>query len=226
LELFPSANWSLDRRQKSFDPSKGWSMNLDFRTNSLYHGIDSGFSQFSEDIKYYQPLFWENHKLAFRIRSLIRTHNGGELNRVLTGGDASVRGYLPSQIGLMSSWYGNNAIVFSGEYRFPIYYLPTLLLPNFARSSFSWVTGNDQYFSFRLDGALFADCGRVTESLSNFLTSNGTHRQTGLGVGFGLRLLEIQKCFRWNFEIVWPDYLASKKLDFSGARVCIYGGGF
>ena len=213
FELFTAASWSIDRRQKPFDPSNGWSLWVEVRSNEIYHGEDSCFTQFSSDFSYYQPLVWDDQKLAFRMRAVVRTSNGGYLNRIMTGGESSVRGYFPNQIGLEE--IGNDAFLLSGEYRFRLCYLPAIPLTHYLQSMASGITCGDRCMSFRLDGALFTDYGRVTANIPDYLSFNGPTCQSGLGIGCGLRFMETQKNIRLSFDLAWPENPYMKGIHFS-----------
>jgi outer membrane protein assembly factor BamA len=195
-ETFSLLRWRTDYRDQVFDPASGWLVALDLRTNALYNGIAPRFFQFNEDIRWYTRGLVESHRLACRLTSTLRSSDAGVTHRIQLGGEGSVRGFPRSMFGL--SFIANNSLTMSMEYRFPIYTFPDMDL--FMLNRFSSVFSAIEY---RIDGALIIDHGRVADIPENLFVLAPTHRESGSGIGAGLRVVtptfERSVCF----DLVW-----------------------
>ena len=198
-EAFSMLRWNTDYRDRYFDPTRGWMLTWDFRTNALYNGIAPAFGQFYTDFRWYNQGFLPSHRLACRFTSVARTNDAGITHRLQLGGEGSVRGYARSQFGRY--FVANNTMTVSMEYRFPIYQFPDmdLVLLNMISPVFSSI-------SYRLDGALIIDHGRLSTRFLDLFSPNPSHIESGTGIGVGLRAVtptfERSVCF----DLVWGTW--------------------
>lgn len=206
-ESFNSVTWSTDKRNKPFNPSSGWTLGLDVRTNYLYSKMYEPYVQLSGDIRFYLPGFFSDDKFAFRIQSTGRTSSGGEPHKITAGGEGSLRGYEGQEIGSRLK-YGSNVLLIQSEYRFPLYTtppIPTMLL--------SMMYKNVSKVRLQFNGALIADHGRVSMKYPTLFHSKYEGTQNGTGLGGGLRIfipeLELGGCIDMVFgqEYLLPDFL-------------------
>jgi outer membrane protein assembly factor BamA len=198
-EAFSLLGFRTDHRSSYFDPDSGWLLNLSLQSNALYHGVAPSFLQFNGDFRMYLKGFHPTHKIAFRSTATFRNRDAGKTHRLLIGGEGELRGYARSQFGLM--FYANDVITSSIEYRFPIYELPEL--PMYPLNEIS------PYFkavSYRLDGALIFDYGRVAPQLEDLLTPFSDRIESGTGLGAGLRILSPTFEHSVCVDVVWGTY--------------------
>ena len=181
-ELFAATSWLSDFRNNRFDPSEGLLFFSDLRTNHIYSGSFKPFFQFSSDIRFHHPGIFPYNKVVYRLATILRDTDGGSIHRIQLGGEGSVRGYPRQSIG--NRFIANNSIIFSTEYRFPIFEFPAMKVP--VLSNYSSFFSSVRY---RIDGALIFDYGRVTKSIDEILSINGKHIESGTAIGFGLRLM-------------------------------------
>ncbi|MBN1757897.1 MAG: BamA/TamA family outer membrane protein [Chitinispirillaceae bacterium] len=198
-EAFSMVRWRTDYRDRYFDPTQGWMLAWDFRTNALYSGIAPAFGQFYADFRWYNQGFFPTHRLAARVTSVARTNDAGITHRLQLGGEGSVRGYARGQFGRY--FIANNSMTISMEYRFPIYQFPDMDL--FLLSAFSPVFSS---IAYRLDGALILDHGRISTRFPDLFSTNPSQLESGTGIGAGLRAvtptLERSVCF----DLVWGTW--------------------
>jgi len=210
-QAYGALGWLTDHCSSAFDPSHGWRFQFETRSNYLYNeSMGKPYVQFLSDVKWYHPFFFNEHKLACHFYFLVRTSDAGYLNRVLIGGENSVRGYYTGQIGLRT--IANDAFFFSGEYRFPLYESPGIILPvpSFVKS----LAGQFTYVAPRLDGALILDYGRVSRFPHQLFSMDTRSYQSGADIGFGLRILEQSLRLRGSFDIIWSDNITTSRIDF------------
>jgi outer membrane protein assembly factor BamA len=196
-ELFTNLSSTIDHRNDNFDVNSGWLFYTDIRTNALYSGASVPFFQLTNEFRWYIPMLFKDHKFASRIRTQFRDKNTGYVNRLQYGGDGSIRGYFKGEFPRKSPV--KDAILFSTEYRFPIYRFPTMRVPILANYSNVFNT-----FNYRLDGALILDYGRMGQSLKNLLDINGDI-ESGTGIGFGLHVMVPTLEKSANFDLVWGE---------------------
>ena len=206
-EAFGAIGWVSDFRNSTYDPVKGWYFYTDIRTNYLHSGKYSPFIQFTSDFRIHHPGIFANNKVVYRVATVFRNTDGGPLHRIQQGGEGSIRGYPRRRFGLYSPV--NNSIIFSTEYRFPIYEFPPIKVPILSNYS--------GYFAsvyYRIDGALIMDYGRLSKDFSELFQTNSSHIESGTGIGFGLRLMfptfERSICA----DFVWGDDPNTSKIDF------------
>ncbi len=195
-EAFLLFRWRTDFRNRIFDPTEGWVLFADVRTNTLYNGIAPRFWQFYGDFRWYNRGISSSHTVACRATATFRNTDAGVTHRLQLGGEGSIRGYARSQFGL--SFIANNSLTLSMEYRFPLILFPEmkLLLIDGISPVFSSV-------SYRLDGAFILDYGKVTSRYEELFSSSPAHLESGAGIGAGLRIVtptfERSVCF----DLVW-----------------------
>jgi outer membrane protein assembly factor BamA len=210
-QAYGSIGWSTDRRESPFDPSKGWILGLDTRSNYLYYGGNTPYVQQTNIFTFYYPGFFSSDKFAGRIVTTIRDKNAGYLNRLGIGGDGSVRGYGRNVIGLGLPEIPNNCFLVSAEYRFTLFTLFPIPVP--LSSIVSPFIGSQKTLTPRIDGALIADYGRIAPRISDLVSSNGNRYESGTGIGFGLRIVEpvLQMC--GCVDVVFADIVSTGDFD-------------
>lgn len=195
-EAFSLLRWRTDFRESRFDPESGWMLAMDVRTNSLYNGIAPKYLQLYSDFRWYTAGLFPNHKVALRGTSIMRNNDAGVTHRLQLGGEGSIRGYARSQFGLR--FIANNSFTLSAEYRFPLYHFPDMdLYP------LSVVSPVFSRISYRIDGALIMDYGRVSPFFKDLFSVHPDQSESGIGIGAGLRAVtptfERSVCF----DLVW-----------------------
>lgn len=205
-QAFGVLGWSTDRRSSGYDPSSGWALTLETRSNVLYHQASAPvYAQISPDIKWYLPGLFSRHKTACRFTLTSRTNDAGIQNRLILGGIGIVRGYGNYGIDLRKSASG--ACSFSAEYRFPIYQLSSVpqVLPQGVSKKIGSMFFDPRSLSPRIDGAIIVDYGRVGRTISDCFSRGGPDYISGTDIGFGLRLME--PTLRWSgcFDVVWIE---------------------
>jgi outer membrane protein assembly factor BamA len=210
-QAYGSIGWSTDRRETQFDPSKGWYLGLDTRSNYLYFGDNTPYIQQTGSFTIYHPGFFSKDKFACRFVATVRDKNAGYLNRLGIGGEGSVRGYDRNVIGLRLAEIPNNSFIVSTEYRFTLFTLFSIPVP--FSELISPFIGSYSTLTPRIDAALIADYGRIAPRLSDLASSNGTRFQSGTGIGFGLRFMEpiLQMC--GCIDVVWADIVSTRDFD-------------
>jgi outer membrane protein assembly factor BamA len=195
-EAFTMLRFRSDHRDRFFDPTDGWMLSLDVRTNSLYTRVAPQYYQLSGDFRCYLPGVIKRHKLALRATTILRDADAGITHLLLLGGEGSVRGYYRNQFGLR--FVTNNSITLSVEYRFPIYQLPEISLYPLDRISplFSSI-------SYRIDGACIIDYGRVSARINDLFSPYAERMEQGTGFGFGLRVMIPQLEHSACYDLVW-----------------------
>jgi outer membrane protein assembly factor BamA len=214
-QVYGAIGWSTDRRSSGFEPSRGWSTAFETRSNYLYHDTAvKPYVQFLSDMKWYHPALLKEHTIACHCFVLFRTGDAGYMNRVLIGGENSVRGYNMGQIGLRTiNPAANNGFYISGEYRFPIYEFPRIPLP--MPDLMTPMVGQVTDVAPRITGALIADYGRVSRFPHQLFSTDTRHYQSGTGLGFGIRVLEPSLRIRGSADLVWGDIISTKGIDFN-----------
>ena len=199
-EVYSAIGWSTDRRDRSYDPLKGWWVYTDALTNALCTDYDP-YMQVDSDVRLYHRGFFGEDKFAGRLQTAIRSNDGGIYKGLYIGGDGSIRGFYQSQIGIPSARNNfatmNNYAVGSLEYRFPIWTMPCFDL--WLLSDYSDMLKD---FYARLDGALFADAGRIWHDLPHPCTEN----DNGAGFGTGLRAMLPTLRRSVCVDVAWGGY--------------------
>jgi outer membrane protein assembly factor BamA len=210
-QAYGSIGWSTDRRETQFDPSKGWYLGLDTRSNYLYYDDNTPYVQQTGAFTFYYPGFFKNDKFACRFVAIVRDKNAGYLNRLSIGGEGSVRGYGRNTIGLGLSEIPNNCFLVSAEYRFTLLTLFPIPVP--LSSIVSPFIGSQKTLTPRIDAAIIADYGRIAPHISDLASTEGNRYQSGTGIGFGLRILEpvLQMC--GCIDVVFADMVRTRTFD-------------
>ncbi|MDG5815631.1 BamA/TamA family outer membrane protein [Chitinispirillales bacterium ANBcel5] len=180
-EAFATLSLIKDHRSRRFDPESGFYNRTQLMTNYLYHGANTPFWQLSNDFRFYLTSFLESHKFAFRLNTTVRNRNAGNYHRRMYGGSGQVRGYTTKELG--ANFVVNNSILFSSEYRFPIWTAPDMPFP-----LVSILYPGVRTLSWRIDGALIYDYARIGSKLSDLIVA-GSETETGHGVGAALRIM-------------------------------------
>jgi hypothetical protein len=217
-QAFGAVGWFTDRRSSSYDPSAGWSLFLETRSNVLYHEATTPFYvQFTSDIKAYHPGLFKNHKAACRLSVISRTNDAGIQNRLVLGGLGSVRGYANCGIDLRS--VASHSLLLSWEYRFPLYQLPPFSppLPSKVSTIAGKFVGDLNDLVPRIDGALILDYGRVARNRPELLTFDRRGYVSGADFGFGLRVMEPKLRRSVCLDVVWAEKPLTPKVDFYSA---------
>jgi hypothetical protein len=216
-QTFGAVGWYTDRRSSPYDPSRGWTLLLDARTNHLYHDADADpFFQISAETRYFHPAIRENDKIALKMAVVARTNDAGIQNRLMLGGLYSLRGYGSGGLDLTSG--GSASALACCEYRFPLYQLPPLanIIPA-AVANLAYTFGFDcSDLAPRIDGALICDWGRVARNLGSLAATGGRDYISGTELGFGLRLLAPTLRLGGSFDLVWIEKPYTRGVDFYG----------
>ncbi len=212
-EAFFSLVWSTDKRDNDYNPTKGYTFGMHGYTNALWpyediYGDKQIYFQINNEFRFYHRGFWKNNIMAYRARSSIKPYGKGNVySGMYMGNERTLRGFASGEIG--SSRF-NHRLLFSYEYRFPIYTLPAMRFPWLA-----WYDNSLNNFIIKVDGGLFFDCGYVWEDLENFIHPSNGHKG-GAGAGFGLRFVlpslkqVVSADFSWpihpreNIKNNWP----------------------
>jgi outer membrane protein assembly factor BamA len=183
-EVYSAVGWSTDRRDRSYDPVKGWLISADALTNVLYAGDYNKYIQFDADLRLYHPGFLYADHFAYRLQTVVRPNDAGGYRGLYIGGDGSIRGFYQGQVGLPSrennAAFMNNYVVGTAEYRFPIWTMPSFdvwLLSDYS----DMLKG----FYMRLDGGAFVDAGHIWHDLAHPFVE----QDNGVGFGAGLRIM-------------------------------------
>jgi outer membrane protein assembly factor BamA len=214
-QAFAAAGWFTDHRSSAYDPSSGWSFFFETRTNYLYHNITTHpYVQFVSDVKFYHRGLISSHTTAYRVSTINRTNGAGIINRIVLGGEGSVRGYTYGGIDLRN--VSNNAILASWEYRFPLYQLPSVppVLPAGIASLIGKFIGELSDLAPRIDGALIFDYGRIAAGGKNLFSLDGKGYQSGTDFGFGLRVMEPTLRRSICMDVVWVENPFTHATDF------------
>ncbi|MBN2035767.1 MAG: BamA/TamA family outer membrane protein, partial [Chitinispirillaceae bacterium] len=71
-QAYGSIGWSTDRRETPFDPSRGWHVGLDTRSNYLYYDDNTPYVQQTGAFTFYIPGFFSSDKFACRFVAIVR----------------------------------------------------------------------------------------------------------------------------------------------------------
>ncbi len=202
-ELFLSLGWVTDKRNKKFNPKKGFYYSILALTNIWpYKDFnlkkeEFRYLQMSGDFRFYHRGIWQSNIIAYRIRPLLRFFGKGNTFSGIYLGDELLRGYRSGQFG---NWTYNNRILFSWEYRFPIFKLPNLRFPWLA-----WYDQNLDNLSIRVDGACIFDYGYIWKDLLGPLHPKLNHENVA-GAGLGLRFMFPKMQRAISADIVFPVF--------------------
>ncbi len=203
-ELYTVIGWATDRRDRLFNPSKGLYFYGDFRFNHLYHKGTPSYVQTVSELRLYHPGFFKENIIAMRLGATLRNKDAGPLHYLTLGGIKSIRGYASPVVGNYTIKNGNNTIIASCEYRFPLFRLPYITVP--VLSSFD---NRFESVDLRIHGALIGDFGRVGTTLEDIFSIKAKSVESGSGLGAGIRVLapdfEINGCidvvFKQDFRL-------------------------
>ena len=209
-EVFSSLSGTIDFRNDNFCTRSGFFLYSDIRTNALYSGSVVSFYQLTNDFNWYFPLFLKDHIIASRLLTQFRDKNTGYVHSLQYGGDGSIRGYFRGELPRKKTI--KDALIFSTEYRFPIYHFPLMRVPIFANYSDVFKSLN-----YNLDGALILDYGRMSQSLSDLFNINSDF-ESATGIGFGLRVMVPTLEKSANIDLVWGEDPKSGKGELRFAR--------
>ena len=197
-EVYSVLGWSTDRRDRSFDPMKGWYVYTDALTNVLCTDYNR-YVQVDGDLRLYHRGLFSVDRFAYRLQATLRSNDGGVYKGLYMGGQGSVRGYARDQFGLTGIM--NDYAVLSAEYRFPIWTMPCFLaLPCFDIALLSDYSDLLKTFYLRLDGAVIADAGHIWRDLQHPMTPP---RENADGIGFGLRAMAPTLRRSLCLDVVW-----------------------
>lgn len=206
-ELFSSVFWISDFRKPYFDPNRGWLGLAEIKSNHLYSGRFDPFLQLTTNFDFYHGGFLPSHKVAYRFQSVLRNDDAGPFYTLELGGNGSLRGYSSAIIGL--NLHGNNSLLFSMEYRFPLFFMPAIDVPILSKRNrlFSAVRQ-------RIDCALIFDYGRVSTTTRSLLGIANGPIESGAGIGFGIRSMILNLERSLAMDIVWGKDNSANMLKF------------
>jgi outer membrane protein assembly factor BamA len=217
-QVYGTIGWLSDLRSSAFDPSRGTWFRLEAKSNYCYHDpAVAPYVQFNTDVKWYIPFLFPDAKFAFHLQGVLRTDSGGYFNRLLIGGINSVRGYYTEEIGLDTSLIANDGGTFSCEYRFPLYQFPPISV--FLPEDYSKMLGTFSGWAPRLDGALIADWGRVSDNVKDLFQAGSAGSRSGCGVGFGIRVTEPTLKLTLCSDFIWSESLEPGVESFGPRRL-------
>lgn len=206
-ELFSSIFWISDYRKPFFDPKSGWLGLAEIKSNHLYSGRFDPFFQLTTNFDFYHGGILSSHRVAYRFQSILRNDDAGPFHTIELGGNGSLRGYSSAIIGLNLD--GNNSLLFSMEYRFPLFFMPAINVPI--------LSNRNKLFSAvrqRIDGALIFDYGRVSTSTRSLLGITNGPIESGVGIGFGIRSMILNLERSLVMDIVWGKDNSAQMLKF------------
>lgn len=183
-ELYTGIGWVTDRRNRLFNPSKGFYFYGDIRFNHLYHKGTQSYLQSVSELRLYHPGFFKENIIALRLGATLRNKDAGPLHYLTLGGIKSIRGYASPIVGNYIIKNGNNTIIASCEYRFPLFRLPYITVP--VLSSFD---NRFESVDIRIHGAFIGDFGRVGTTLEDIFSVKARSVESGSGLGAGIRVL-------------------------------------
>jgi outer membrane protein assembly factor BamA len=202
-EAFLSLGWATDKRDIKYHPHKGFYFSANIKTNALWpykdiHGEKKRYLQLNNEFRFYHRGIWKKNVAAYRVRSSIKPYGKGNIySGMYMGNEYTLRGY---STGAFGSYEYNHRLLFSTEYRFPIYQLPALRFPWLA-----WYDSSLNNFIIQIDGALILDCGYIWKDLKNLIHPRTDHKSAA-GTGFGLRFMLPSLKRAICAEVVWPIY--------------------
>ncbi len=202
-EAFLSFGWLTDKRDIKYNPHKGFYFGIGTKTNVLWpykdiHGEKQTYLQINNEFRFYHRGIWKNNVAAYRIRSSTKPHGKGNVySGMYMGNEYSLRGY---GTGAFGSYEYNHRLLFSTEYRFPVYTMPPMRFPWLA-----WYDKSLNDFIIQIDGALILDCGYIWKDFTEFYHPNDGH-QSAAGTGLGLRFMMPSLKRAVCADVVWPIY--------------------
>jgi outer membrane protein assembly factor BamA len=206
-ELLGVVAFVSDFRNSTFDTKKGWYLYTDIQSNLFYPGKYVPYFQSTTDFRFYHPGIFPENKVAYHVVSLLRNTDAGPFHYLQYGGEGSIRGYAGRALG--NYFAGNNSVLLSMEYRFPIYKFPELNLPIISHF-FPFFAS----IGYQLDGALIFDYGRISKTISDLYSPSGSPTESGIGIGASLRVsipsMERTVCF----DVVWGEDNRTKTINF------------
>jgi outer membrane protein assembly factor BamA len=206
-ELYIGGGWVRDTRNRKYDANTGLYTAVSYKTNILwprFYDFDNAYSQLDADGRYYIRGILPSHTLALRARASFRLDSAASWDGIHAGGQSTVRGYSDGIMG--NRFIANNRLLGTIEYRFPMARTPAMDYP--ILSNFNSDLLN---FYYRLDGALFFDCGYLWHYLPNPIHPYNQH-QYGYSAGSGLRITAPNLNHSLCFDYAWSldsDYRSS-----------------
>jgi len=211
-EVYANLGWSIDHKDRSFDPQYGWALCANVLTNAFYTDY-TAYSELDGDLRLYQKGFFHADRFAVRLQTALRTNDGGIFKGLYIGGQNTVRGFAQDQFGIPNSSTGftvmNDYAVASAEYRFPIWTMPSCdvwlppeyfeALKNFYKFILPDYIDLLKEFYLRFDGALFVDAGHIWHDVAHPFVLP----ENGMGFGAGLRVMAPTLRRSVGFDVAW-----------------------
>ncbi|MDR3013711.1 MAG: BamA/TamA family outer membrane protein [Chitinispirillales bacterium] len=195
FELFTQLSLAADYRSSRFDPQSGWLMSSSARTNSLYSGDYTPFTQFVNEFRYYQPSLL-NGLAVLRLRHTVRNVAADSYHRLTYGGAGEVRGYGDKYLGARE-FSVNSAVLASLKYHQPIWKTPPIPV-----SLINLIFSGVDRLTCRIDATFIADYARLFEEPLGAITLDGRW-QEGIGLGGGVRFVVPEIRQSGCIDVVW-----------------------
>ncbi len=200
-ELYTTVGWYTDHKNRSFDPTSGWSLSVDALTNAIYAGSYNRYFQVNSDFRFYHCGFFKSDRFAYRSQLTLRANDAGSYRGLYIGGEGTIRGFGRDQFGMTAIM--NDYAIITAEYRFPLFTTPAfdaLLSPLCEMQLLSDYSTLMREFYLRFDGALVADAGHIFNSITSPITGP---RENAGGAGFGIRAMMPTLRRSICFDVVW-----------------------
>jgi outer membrane protein assembly factor BamA len=211
-EVYANLGWSIDRKDRSFDPQNGWALCTGVLTNAFYTDY-TAYAEFDGDLRLYHKGFFYADRFACRLQTALRSNDGGIFKGLYIGGQSTVRGFPQDQLGIPKSSNGftvmNDYVVASTEYRFPIWTMPACdvwLPPEYfeaLKNFYKWLLPDYiellKEFYLRFDGAVFVDAGHIWRTVDHPFVLP----ENGMGFGAGLRVMAPTLRRSVGFDVAW-----------------------
>ncbi|MBN1981818.1 MAG: BamA/TamA family outer membrane protein, partial [Chitinivibrionales bacterium] len=208
-EVFLVAGWSFKKQNARFNPTDGITMGSVASVNIIPYQQNAQYLQLAAEARYYHPGFKPGHRLAARVRPLIRFGSGTTIYNGLDMGDQNtLRGFGSGFFCSSTDRIYNNRLLATAEYRFYLMDLPPLRLP-----WFSWYHSSLSNFALQLDGAFFADGGYLWKEWNHPLEPIH-HERSGASSGCALRVHAPSLNQSVCFDVAWRLY-PSRYVDFT-----------
>jgi hypothetical protein len=193
-EAFGGVNLITDRRSARFDPQGGWFMDNGLSTNRLYQGVNTPYFEYKNETRLYLPLLFDD-MAAMRFALTLRDTDAGAYHRLTYGSAGTIRGYYEEALGWQ--FVANSSVLMSFKYHKPIWEVEAFEMP-----VLNAVFRGVREISYRVDATLIADYARLYEEPLGAITFSGA-RQSGIGLGFGIRVLMPEIRQSGCIDFVW-----------------------